>query len=1161
MTHKKIKQTKSDSGAHSVASTEDSIQSALPPGSSGSMDSAPETQENFFDAIDWRVFWITFLISCIAYLWTIAPNLTLEDSGELAVASYYAGVPHPPGYPIWTIYSWLFTKLVPFSNVAFRVALSSAFAGVFCSAMLALIVSRGSRRLIRGLSFISDLPNNQENWIRLMSGIVAGLMLTFNSVMWSQSVIVEVYSFSVCFFVASLLFLFRWTHSPEKNRYLYWCFLMFGVAVTNHQTLICAAMGIEVVILFTRPSLGRNFLAANSLVFIFIVLARAINNDLFASLQNGVLNFIFWIIGLTSLGISIFLYLRRSEKLLATLHSFPVVIYCGILFLLTHLTYFFMPVTSMTNPPMNWGYPRTEEGFWHAVTRGQYERINPTDQIFKFVDQSLMFARGVAEEYSIPLALLALLPFLVLHRMRERERGWWIGMGITFIGVSFLLLILLNPNTDAQSKAQTRVFFIPAHAIISMALGASLTIVSCLLLQAKRSFQNLVSVGSYVFLCAAFANFALVIYQLNYFLPLAGFFLLLLASIGFILLLRFIQWDSRSTRAESDPAFVRTGLIAISISMPLFSAVAHWSDSEQRNHLFGFWFGHDMFSPPFDIYPEMDQGAILFGGTDPGRFCPTYMIFCESFIPTSKKVDPDFDRRDVYLITQNALADGTYLDYLRAHYNRSRQTDPYFFQELFRSEQESTKNLKTNFIARSFIPVDKFFTRKGQIVETRRRANGVYPPNEIYIPTERDLAAAFYSFQAEVRTRLEAEGKGGVDPFADGLITGTESVMAINAKLARLIFENNPDREFFLEESFALDWMYPHLSPFGIIFKLNREPLSHITDEMIQMDKKFWIQYSNRLIGDWISEDTTIDQICDFAVAFLSLRNVAGYPVDPKFFRDSQAQKSFSKLRGSQAELFAWRYRNSSDPIEQEKMLDAALLAFKQAFCFYPGSPEAVYRLANLLAQAGRIDDAVKITQTAVIVDPHNPNFEQLFLYFKAQRDGLMPPSPALTKNNIQEFLNQKPQFEQQFQENPLDITNNVNLIDLYWTEGNTNAAFQVIDSVVTHPNVDKRTLTVLAEKVAKVPDLTRLEGILSIMTQKFPDNPEALYDLASLQAFNGKHDLAIDTLSACLQLNRNRLAVNPNAKDLRTTLAQDQRFQSTQSHPAYSEKIKPFLN
>ena len=32
------------------------------------------------------------------------------------------------------------------------------------------------------------------------------------------------------------------------------------------------------------------------------------------------------------------------------------------------------------------------------------------------------------------------------------------------------------------------------------------------------------------------------------------------------------------------------------------------------------------------IYPEMARDAVLFGGMDPGRFNPTYMIFCESFI-------------------------------------------------------------------------------------------------------------------------------------------------------------------------------------------------------------------------------------------------------------------------------------------------------------------------------------------------------------------------------------------------------------------------------------------------------------------------------------------------------------------------------------------------
>jgi hypothetical protein len=134
---------------------------------------------------------------------------------------------------------------------------------------------------------------------------------------------------------------------------------------------------------------------------------------------------------------------------------------------------------------------------------------------------------------------------------------------------------------------------------------------------------------------------------------------------------------------------------------PLWSGLSHWYKSEQHNHWFGFWFGHDMFTPPFTdpktgqltydndlraqllknptnatvIYPEMDRNTILYGGTDPGRFCPTYSIFCDSFIPHSCQPvqDQKFDRRDCYLITQNALADGTYLDYLRAQYNRSNR--------------------------------------------------------------------------------------------------------------------------------------------------------------------------------------------------------------------------------------------------------------------------------------------------------------------------------------------------------------------------------------------------------------------------------------------------------------------------------------------------------
>ena len=56
-------------------------------------------------------------------------------------------------------------------------------------------------------------------------------------------------------------------------------------------------------------------------------------------------------------------------------------------------------------------------------------------------------------------------------------------------------------------------------------------------------------------------------------------------------------------------------------------------------------------------------------------------------------------------------------------------------------------------------------------------------------------------------------------------VSGQVAVMNINGLLTKVIFDHNPKNEFFVEESFPLDWMYPHLTPFGIIMKINRQPL------------------------------------------------------------------------------------------------------------------------------------------------------------------------------------------------------------------------------------------------------------------------------------------------------------------------------------------------
>ncbi len=48
------------------------------------------------------------------------------------------------------------------------------------------------------------------------------------------------------------------------------------------------------------------------------------------------------------------------------------------------------------------------------------------------------------------------------------------------------------------------------------------------------------------------------------------------------------------------------------------------------------------------------------------------MIFGESPQPAALKRDPNFDRRDLYIITQNALGESNYMKYLRDHYTAAR---------------------------------------------------------------------------------------------------------------------------------------------------------------------------------------------------------------------------------------------------------------------------------------------------------------------------------------------------------------------------------------------------------------------------------------------------------------------------------------------------------
>ncbi|NIP26576.1 MAG: DUF2723 domain-containing protein, partial [Phycisphaerae bacterium] len=65
---------------------------------------------------------LSFIISFTLYLLTMAPTVTFEDSGELITAAYNLGVPHQPGYPLFTLLGRIFS-FIPVNAVAFRLNL------------------------------------------------------------------------------------------------------------------------------------------------------------------------------------------------------------------------------------------------------------------------------------------------------------------------------------------------------------------------------------------------------------------------------------------------------------------------------------------------------------------------------------------------------------------------------------------------------------------------------------------------------------------------------------------------------------------------------------------------------------------------------------------------------------------------------------------------------------------------------------------------------------------------------------------------------------------------------------------------------------------------------------------------------------------------------
>ena len=345
----------------------------------------PEVPDDpsFFQRTDWLSFLITAVLALAVYLFTLAPEVTLEYSGIYATGAMYGGVPHAGGYPLWTIYAWLSTKLLPFSNIAWRVGVSSAVAAALACGITALMVSRGGALSLEGIAGSSRLRPKEENLLRMVSGYVAGMAFGFDGAFWGNAVTVETWPLTLLLFSIVLCFVMRWLAAPEKTRYLSAAALAYGLTLTTSQALAIAALGLQFVILLGNRAVGRDIFLATTLLVIACLIART--REFFPGILHVLRVDSLWRVyvcigiatGLMCIGLTL-----RTRSILT---RWRTVVAVGF-FLATGLSvYFYVPTVSMTNPPMNWGYARTVEGFVQTLSRGQFEGIRPTDSLARLV--------------------------------------------------------------------------------------------------------------------------------------------------------------------------------------------------------------------------------------------------------------------------------------------------------------------------------------------------------------------------------------------------------------------------------------------------------------------------------------------------------------------------------------------------------------------------------------------------------------------------------------------------------------------------------------------------------------------------------------------------------------------------------------------------------
>ena len=150
----------------------------------------------------------------LLYLLTLCPTIYVEDSAEFSTAAAVFGVPHPPGYPLYTLLAGLFVRVLPFGDVGYRSNLFSAACGAATITLLWILVRRiGAGRI---------------------AALAATVSFAVGVTFWSESLAAEVHTLNGLLIVLALFCTFEAVRAPAAGRYA-WAGLTLGLTIGHRN--------------------------------------------------------------------------------------------------------------------------------------------------------------------------------------------------------------------------------------------------------------------------------------------------------------------------------------------------------------------------------------------------------------------------------------------------------------------------------------------------------------------------------------------------------------------------------------------------------------------------------------------------------------------------------------------------------------------------------------------------------------------------------------------------------------------------------------------------------------------------------------------------------------------------------------------------------------